>query len=78
MQRYLKDTSNEIFKNYYYFWNQFHERSKAYKDIPIKKWDWIQVNGFYDSVHNSDFCKSNKLSSNYLYVPNPSGGFFTL
>lgn len=78
MQRYLKDTSNEIFKDYYYFWNQFHERSKAYKDIPIKKWDWIQVNGFYDSVHNSDFCKSNKLSSNYLYVPNPSGGFFAL
>lgn len=78
MQRYLKDTSNEIFKDYYYFWNQFHERSKAYKDIPIKKWDWMQVNGFYDSVHNSDFCKSNKLSSNYLYVPNPSGGFFAL
>lgn len=78
MEKYIKDTSNDIFKDYYCFWKQFQEKSQEYKSLPVNKWDWWQLYGFYDYVNKSEFLKANKFGSNYSYVPNPSGGFFAL
>lgn len=73
LSKYIRETSNDIFKDYYDYINDFEQKVQKFKTLPIKEWSWEQINGFYD------YCQRNSLDSslnfNYGYVPNQTGGF---
>ena len=70
--------TNAIFCDYLEEREDFLSAAQAYQNMPISKWDWRQVNGFYDSIYRSGFYEKYNFYGGYGYVPNPSGGFDAL
>lgn len=75
MRQYSIKTSNQIFLNYYAYWNDFQLKTEMYEDLPVSKWGWYQINGFYDSLKATNFILNLGLWMGYGYVPNKNGGF---
>lgn len=75
IEKYALHTSNLIFLSYYHYLNEFSSQIKAYLTLPIWKWGWAQINGFYDSLKN-DTAFLQGMNCDYRYVANPSGGFY--
>ena len=78
MKNYVSATSNQIFIDYYNYWNDFQCKTEQYCDLPVSQWDWKQVNGFYDYLKNSNFFGAQGFWSGYGYVANRNGGFHGL
>ena len=75
MHKYSLKTSNQIFLDYYAYWNDFQVKTELYEDRPVSEWGWHQINGFYDSLKTTNFISSLGLWMGYGYVANKSGGF---
>jgi hypothetical protein len=75
MRPYVPRTSNLIFLSYYNYWNNFQEESEKYRTTPISKWEWKQINGFYDSLKHGGRINQDRLWMNYGYVAQKDGGF---
>lgn len=72
IEKYASRTTSEIFTSYYFHLKQWHNDINKYKCLPLCKWSYAQINGFYNSL-DKDFCG---MRSDYGYVPNQSGGFY--
>lgn len=78
MAPYTNQTPNQIFLDYYEYWNSFQQDVERFRSLPVCKWDWKQVNGFYDSLLTSKYFKDYGLWVGYGYVANQTGGFHGL
>ena len=78
MKKFVSKTKNQIFLDYFEYWNNFQQETEQYLDSPISEWDWKQINGFYDHLKTSNFFKERNLWMGYGYVANRSGGFHGL
>jgi len=78
MTPYASQTQNQIFLDYYRYWNSFQKDVEKYQSLPVSQWDWKQVNGFYDSLHASRYFEKHNLWMGYGYVANQTGGFHGL
>ncbi len=72
--KYISRTTNDIFKNYYEYLNEFNIKANQFITLPIESWGWEQINGFYK------YCQDNLtdtgLNIGFGYVHNQSGGFY--
>lgn len=70
--------SSDIFTDYLDFYTAFEADVQKYKTLPVGKWDWKMVQGFFDDLkHDPDFSRGVLDGDmNYDYVANPSGGFY--
>lgn len=78
MAPYAAQTANQIFQDYFEYWSTFQKDVENYRHLPISKWDWKQVNGFYDSLRTSHFFQNRSQWMGYGYVANRTGGFYGL
>ena len=75
---YVNRTDNDIFKDYYAYWENYEEITGSYRDIEISKWDdGRQVNVFYEYVQD-ELTNKNQYWTGYGWVNNRSGGFWGL
>ena len=74
MEDYIDKTENQIFLDYFAYWNHIHLETEKYKDKPTNEWDYRQVFGFYEHFKN-DIISKLDMYEGYGYVANPSGGF---
>lgn len=72
IEKYASKTTSEIFNSYYSYLKKWYDDINKYKYLPLCKWDYAQINGFYNSLEK-EFCG---MQSDYGYVPNRSGGFY--
>ena len=79
MEPYYNVAGSDILNDYWEINHNFKIEADKYKTLPIKEWNWIQVNAFYDDIKQNFLTISSdgkhKMNCNYGYVPNPSGGF---
>ena len=78
MEKYVPFTQNQIFLDYFEYWNDFQKETELYSEKAVSEWNWKQVNGFYDHLKTSNFFGARNLWVGYGYVPNRSGGFYGL
>lgn len=76
LEKYVTDQTNVILISYYEYIKTLYNEINNYKFLPISKWNWAQINGFFDDVKNDKSIIDNSLNCNYGYVPNQSGGFY--
>lgn len=71
LKEYVNITDNQIFKDYYNYWNAYLEEAMKYKIIEPPKWNDKQCYCFFDTLQKK------KLFEwiGYGYVSNPRGGF---
>lgn len=74
IKKYVDETKNDIFRNYYFYLQQRHESIEKYKYLPVCEWREPQINGFYDFIKQ----EFRDVEINYGYVANRSGGFYAL
>lgn len=77
MEPYYGKTNNNIFKDYYDYWNDTHMECLEYKKLPTYKWNSKQVYAFYDYLKRT-FFDGKGICVGYGYVANPNGGFHGL
>lgn len=72
------DVNSDIFTDYFSFYTAFEADVQKYKTLPVEKWDWKMVQGFFDDLKRSPDFTRGVLDGdiNYGYVANPSGGFY--
>ena len=76
MKPYTEKTNNQIFINYYNYWNSKQKLVETFKTLPVIDWSWWAVYGFYDYLHTkAKFLSRRGFNSNYSYVANVAGGF---
>ena len=75
MEKYLDQTTNSIFKDYYTWWNEYQKQTLLYREIPADIWETQQILGFYDALQNGSFPAEHHVWVGYGYVSNPKGGF---
>lgn len=73
MGHHINNTTNSIFIDYYEYIKAFEDNVNLYRTLPINKWDWYQINGFYDYCQKA--LVDTGMSFTYGYVANPNGGF---
>lgn len=78
MEKYVSLTQNQIFLDYFEYWDNFQKETEQYRDLPVSQWGWKQVNGFYDHIKVSNFLSKRNLWMDYGYVANRNGGFYGL
>lgn len=78
MKKYILATKNQIFLDYFNYWNTFQKETEQYRDLPVSQWGWKQVNGFYDHLKVSNFLGERNFWIGYGYVANRNGGFYGL
>lgn len=76
MKPYAEKTNNQIFINYYNYWNSKQKLVETFKTLPVIDWSWWAVYGFYDYLKKE--LSDQKLWLWYGYVANPSGGFHAM
>jgi len=75
MAQYITKTQNTIFIDYYTYWNNFHEETLRFQELPIAQWNWKQTNGFYSHLSANNFFTKKNMWSGFGYVANQMGGF---
>ena len=76
--RYVDRTRNEIFRDYYVYWDYVEKYANSYADIPLSQWsDWYQVNGFYEMMQ-SKIIERKSWWADFGWVNNRGGGFWGL
>lgn len=75
---YTKQTTNQIFLDYFEYWNAFQQDVESFRSLPVSKWNWKQVNGFYNFLQVSCFFGKRNLWMGSGYVANQTGGFYGL
>lgn len=75
MKPFVSRVSNRIFLDYYEYWNAFQKETEKYSELPTSKWNWKQINGFYDHLKTSKFFEKQGMRMGYGYVNNQTGGF---
>ena len=78
MRKYVPLTQNQIYLDYFEYWDNFQKETEQYRHLPVSKWGWKQINGFYDHVKTSNFLSQRNLWMGYDYVANRNGGFYGL
>lgn len=78
MHPYTEKIKNQIFLDYYEYWNDFQKKVEEYKSLPVSDWGWHQINGFYDFLKANNDTSYQNLWTGYGYVANQSGGFYGL
>ena len=75
LSAYTDKTVNQIFLDYFEYWNDFHRNALLYQTLPLSRWDWSQIYAFYDDLQNGGFGEKREVWIGYGYVANRSGGF---
>jgi hypothetical protein len=75
MAGYADQTKSEIFLDYYAWWNEYHQQTLRYRELPLDQWNSEQIFGFYDDLQTSGFAESRHVWMGYDYVANKKGGF---
>lgn len=75
MKPFVPKVTNQIFIDYFEYWNAFQEETEKYLSLPLSEWSWKQINGFYDSLKTAKFFEKYGLWMGYGYVANQTGGF---
>lgn len=78
MSSFMGKTQNDIFIDYYTWWENRYEEALSYNTLPILRWKSPQIFAFYDYLQNSNFAKNRNAWLKYGYVSNRSGGFYGL
>lgn len=78
LAKYVPATNNQIFLDYYAYWNDFQIKTEQYRHLPVSQWGWRQVNGFYDHLKITNFLDERNFWMGYGYVANRNGGFYGL
>ena len=73
--RYVEKTGNQIFRDYYGYWNTYLENAQRYRELPPAEWDSTQCTCFFDALQNGDFLQGRYSKIGYGYVANQTGGF---
>ena len=74
MERYKERTKNQIFLDYYAFWDAFEKDARSFDTNLVKDWDWKQVYGCFEQL--ADIIRKEGGWAGYDYVANPAGGFY--
>ena len=74
---YVEETDNQIFRDYYSYWNNFERLSLEYKEKDFADWSWQTVNGFFNHIQNV-IEENSDMWCGYDWVQNKSGGFWGL
>ncbi|NNJ32261.1 PD-(D/E)XK nuclease family protein [Lacrimispora defluvii] len=75
MKPFSAQITNHIWQDYYEFLATFEAEAEQFRTLPIHKWEWRQINAFYDNLKQTGFLEELGVSGNYGYVSNPTGGF---
>lgn len=78
MGQFIDRTENNIFLDYYEWWNNYQQETLLYQSLPLAQWRSPQIYAFYDDLQNSNFAKERSAWMGYGYVSNPNGGFVGL
>ena len=78
LKKYIDKTSNEIFLNYFQFWNEFDNVTYSFSQRKPSEWDWRQIYGFYEEIQTKLTSTPYDFWVGYDYVANKSGGFYGL
>lgn len=78
MSPFVERTDNNIFLDYYSWWNNYYREAKSYSALPIREWKDNQIGAFYDDLQYGGFVKERNAWAGYGRVSNPSGGFYGL
>lgn len=71
--KHIKSTSNNILIDYYEYLRSLDDEISLFSTLPVEKWNWSQIYGFYD--HCKKLVELTEFKADYGYVANPSGGF---
>ena len=74
MERYKGRIKNQIFLDYYAFWDAFEKDAKSFETNPAKDWDWKQVYGCFEQL--AGIIRKEGGWAGFDYVANPAGGFY--
>lgn len=75
LSAYIGRTENQIFLDYYEWWNDYHQEALRYRTLPLSQWNPPQICAFYDDLQTSGFAEEREAWIGYGYVANRSGGF---
>lgn len=78
MGKYVSFTRNQIFLDYFEYWDNFQQETEGYRDLPVSRWGWRQINGFYDHLKITNYLSKRNFWMGYGYVANRKGGFHGL
>lgn len=78
MASYASQTTNQIFLDYYEYWNAFQQDADSFRSLPVSEWGGKQANGFYQFLRDSKFFQKRNQWMGYDYVPNKNKGFYGL
>ena len=73
LDKHIKKIDNDIFIDYYNYIKDFKGEISKFKISPVSKWQWAQINGFYDYIKSKSY---GDMYYDYGYVANQSGGFY--
>lgn len=76
MREFAHLTTNQIFLDYYNYWNSYQNETELFQVLPLSQWGYKQIYGFYDYLKESSYFVDNELWFGYGYVPNQSKGFY--
>lgn len=72
IEKHINRIGNDIFIDYYNYIKCIRDEIAKYKTLPVCKWNWAQINGFFDYIKSKSY---GDMYYDYGYVPNQTGGF---
>lgn len=78
LKPYAEQTNNQILRDYYEYWSEFQKETEQYGTLPVGRWTWKQINGFYEHLDKQETLQNMGLWCGYGYVANQTGGFYGL
>jgi len=75
---YVSRTENQIFQDYYSYWDNFNKTVMEYTELPVNKWGWQHINGFYRDFKKSGIIGKAGFDTDFDYVANPRGGLYAM
>ncbi len=73
LKKYISNSENNILIDYYEHLKYIDEEASKFNTLPVEKWGWYQINGFYDYCQKT--LVDTKMFFDYGHVANQSGGF---
>ena len=75
LEPYVRQTENQILRDYYACWSAFEQSALRYQNLPVARWESGQLLAFYENLRDSGFHTKRNAWMGYGTVSNAAGGF---